>query len=74
MARPRKYEPGQEPTTAERMRATRQRKKERGEQLVRVWLDQAESEALASFAAENGVSSSEALRLLVQKIRPSQTP
>lgn len=74
MARPRKYEPGQEPTTAERMRATRQRKKERGEQLLRVWLDQTEVDALASFAAENGISSSEALRLLVQKISPAQMP
>lgn len=70
MARPRKYEPGQEPTTAERMRVTRQRKKDRGEQLARVWLDQTESAALASFAAENGVSSSEALRLLVRRLMP----
>ena len=70
MARPRKYEPGQEPTTAERMRATRQRKKDRGEQLARVWLDQAETDALSSFAADNGVSSSEALRLLVRRLVP----
>lgn len=66
MPAPRKYVDQPAPSAAERQQASRARKRADGKRLIQVWLTPAQYAGLERYAAENGITATEAVQHMAE--------